>query len=152
MDRDLIIHYAFQLNWHLPEEQQQDAIDWLIENTPKDKLALIFPKYSKFCWQNAMKVIEGIGYPNNKPAFPRMLELFQDLNWPGAEEAVVYLQTIETTVITPYIEAAARQAKTEQDDQWLWFLYAVCERLNIERSLFQDSTIFDEMRECYEKD
>lgn len=150
MDQDLIIHYAFQLNWHLPEEQQQDAIDWLIENTPHNQLALIFPKYSKFCWYNAMKVIEGIGYPNNEPVFPRLMELFQDLNWPGAEEAVLYFQTIETKIIAPYVEAAAKQAIVEQDMEWLWFLYAVCERLHIERAQFHDNQVFDEMKDYYE--
>ena len=40
----------------------------------------------------------------------------------------------------------------EQDRQWLWFLYAVCERLHIESSQFQNSTIFDEMKDCYDND
>lgn len=53
-----------------------------------------------------------------------------------------FLQTIETTSVCLYIQAAAKQAKTEQDHQWLWFLYAVCERLNIERAQFQDDSIF----------
>ena len=152
MDRELIIHYAYQLNWHLPEKHQQDAIDWLIHNTPHHQLALIFPKYNKYCWQNAMKVIEAIGYPNNEPAFPSLMELFQDLNWPGAEEAVMYLQTIETNIVTPYIEAAAKQAKEQHDGQWLWFLYAVCERLTIQREMFQDSAIYDLMKDYYDND
>ena len=153
MDLELIKHYAHQLHWHLPEEQQQEAIEWLMANVPHDQLALIFYPYTtKSCWQNAMKVIEAIGYPNNELAFPCLMELFQDLNWPGAEEAVLYLQTLETTVVTPYIEAAAKQAMAEQDREWLWFLYAVCERLHIESSQFQNSTIFDEMKDCYDND
>ena len=54
MDIDLIQHYAHKLRWHLPEETQNEAIEWLIENTPRDQLALIIPPYSKSCWQNAM--------------------------------------------------------------------------------------------------
>lgn len=152
MDIDLIKHYAHELHWHLPEEIQSEAIEWLIENTPRDQLALIFPPYSKSCWQNAMKVIEAIGYPDNEAAFPRMVELFRDINWPGAEEALLYFQTLEKAIVVPYIEAGGKQAMVERDDQWLWFLYVVCERLMIERANFQDGAVFDAMKERYEND
>ena len=152
MDLELIKHYAHQLHWHLPEEYQQEAIEWLITNAPHDQLALLFPPYTKSCWQNAMKVIEAIGYPNNEPAFPRLVELFQDLNWPGAEEAILYFQTLETTIVVPYIEAAAEQARAEHDREWLWFLYAVCGRLSIERKHFKNVAVFDEMKDCYDND
>ena len=38
MDKELIIHYAYQLNWHLPEDDQQDAMDWLVREVPCDQL------------------------------------------------------------------------------------------------------------------
>ncbi len=152
MDPELIKHYAYELNWHLPEQLQQEAIEWLSENTPLDQLALIFPPYAKRCWQNAVKVIEAVGYPDNKTAFSRMVELFHDINWPGAEEAVLYFQTLEKSVVVPYIEAAAKQAIEEKDWQWLWFLYAVSNRLFIERADFELDAVFDRMKECYEMD
>lgn len=152
MDKDLIRKYAYELHWHLPEEIQQQAIAWLTENTPHDQLALVLPPYAKSCWQNAMKVIEAIGYPHNKAAFPSVVELFQDINWPGAEEAVLYFQTLEKAVVIPYIEAGAKQAIAECDEQWLWFLYAVCERLSIEQAEFQDQVVFDTMKECHDRD
>ena len=51
MDLELIKHYAYELHWHLPERIQKEAIEWLIENTPRDQLALVFPPYAKSCWQ-----------------------------------------------------------------------------------------------------
>ena len=152
MDTELIKHYAFELHWHLPEEIQQVAIDWLITNTPRDQLALIFPPYGKSCWQNAMKVIEAIGYPHNETAFPRIVELFQDINWPGANEAVLYFQTLDKPVVVPYIEAAGKQAIAECDWEWLYFLYMVCERLLMERADFKQMVVFDAMKDCYDKD
>ena len=152
MDIELIKHYVHELHWQLPEETQNEAIEWLIENTPRDQLALIFPPYSKSCWQNAMKVIEAIGYPDNEAAFPRMVELFQDINWPGAEEAVLYFQTLEKAIVIPYIEAGAKKSMVERDDQWLWFLYVVCKRLMIKRADFQGGAVFDAMKERYEND
>ena len=38
MDPELIKHYAYELHWHLPEEMQQRAIEWLTVNTPHDRL------------------------------------------------------------------------------------------------------------------
>lgn len=93
-----------------------------------------------------------IGYPDNQAAFARMVELFQDINWPGAEEAVQYFQTLEKTIVAPFIEAGGKQAIAERDEQWLWFLYAVCERLRIDRADFSDRIVFDAMKEIYERD
>ena len=134
------------------EEIQQEAIEWLTKNTPRDQLALVFPPYAKSCWQNAVKVIEAVGYPYNKAVFPSVVELFRDINWPGAEEAVLYFQTLDKTIVIPYIEAGAKQAIAEHDGQWLWFLYAVCERLLIERADFNYQVVFDVMKECYDND
>lgn len=152
MDLELIKHYAYELHWHLPAQTQEEAIEWLIANTPRDQLALVFPPYGKSYWQNSMKVVEAIGYPANKAAFPRMVELFQDINWPGAEEAVQYFQSLEKTIIVPFLEAGGKQAIAERDEQWLWFLYAVCERLFIDRVDFYDKSVFDVMKEMYERD
>lgn len=99
-----------------------------------------------------MKVIEVIGYPHNETAFPRIVELFQDINWPGANEAVLYFQTLDKTVVVPYIEAGAKQAIAERDWEWLYFLYMVCERLLMERADFKQMVVFDAMKDCYDKD
>ncbi|HEY4622750.1 MAG TPA: hypothetical protein VIH12_02760 [Solibacillus sp.] len=152
MDIDLIRLYAYELHWHLPEAIQKEAMEWLTEKTPRDQLALVFPPYSKSCWQNSMKVIEAIGYPANKAAFPRMVKLFQDCNWPGAEEAVLYFQTLEKAIVMPYIEAGGKQAIIERDEEWLWFLFVVCERLQMDRADFQNKSVFDAMKEIYERD
>ena len=152
MDEDLIKRYAYELHWHLPEEKQREAIDWLVEYTPRDQLALIFTPFNKACLQNGVKVVEAIGYPANQAAFPQLVELFQDINWPGAEEAVQYFQTLEKAVVVPFIEAGGKQAIAEEDEQWLWFLYAVCERLAIERVDFRDGRVFDAMKQIYERD
>ena len=152
MDPELIKHYAHELHWHLPEEIQQEAVDWLVAYTPRDQLALIFPPYGKSYWQNSVKVIAKIGFPDNVAAFPSMVELFQDINWPGAEEAMQYFQTLEKAIVVPYIEAGGKQAIAEKDEQWLWFLYAVCERLHIERIDFLDGTVFDAMEDINKRD
>ncbi|MER1998217.1 MAG: hypothetical protein ABS882_00465 [Lysinibacillus sp.] len=150
-DPDVIKLYAYELNWHMPVHLQQEAIDWLVEYADRDQLALVFPPYAKRCWQNAVKVVEKIGYPENIAAFPTMVELFQDLNWPGAEEAVLYFKTLEKDVVSSFIEVGGKQAIATNDIGWLWFLYAVCERLTIVREDFEDGTVFDAMKTQYEE-
>ena len=152
MDFDLIKLYSDKLHWHLPEQLQQEAIECLVEYMPRDQLELMFTMGRKSSFQNAVKVVKEIGYPDNEAAFPSMVELFQDINWPGAEEAVLYFQTLEKAIVVPYIEAGGKQAIAERDEQWLWFLYAVCERLMIDRTGFQNQAVFDAMKECYEQD
>lgn len=152
MNNKEISYYVHQLHWHLPKETQQEAIDYLIENVPLNELGQLFLSYGKAYWQNCMKVVTAIGYPYNIAAFPKMVELFQDMNWPGANEAVDYFKSIEKQTVVPFIEAGGKQAIKERDEQWLWFLYTVCERLQIERVNFFDGTVFDMMEEIYARD
>lgn len=152
MDIELIKHYVYELHCHLPEETQREAIEWLVAHTPRHQLALVFPPYGKNYWQNSVKVVTKIGYPDNIAVFPSMVQLFQDINWPGAEEAVEYFQTLQKSTVLPFIEVGGELAMTKQDEQWLWFLWAVCERLHIERGDFLDSTVFDKMEEINARD
>lgn len=152
MNKEVMNYYVHELHWHLPEQTQQEAVDYLIENVPLNELGQLFALSSKAYWQNCMKVVTAIGYPYNIAAFPKMVELFQDINWPGANEAIDYFKTLEKNIVAPFIEAGGKQAMNERDDEWLWFLYAVCERLHMERADFKDATIFDEMAYVYERD
>lgn len=152
MNKDELNYYVHELHWHLPEETKQQAIDYLIENAPLNDLGQLFALSSKPHWQNCMKVVAAIGYPYNIAAFPKMVELFQDMNWPGANEAVDYFKKLEKEVVVLFIEAGCKQAIKENDEQWLWFLYTVCERLQIERLHFLDGTGYDTMEEIYARE
>ena len=152
MNKEEMSYYVHEMHWHLPEETQQNAIDYLIDNAPLNELGQLFSLSNKPHWQNCMKVVTAIGYPYNIAPFPKMVELFQDINWPGANEAVDYFRTLDKQFVVPYIEAGGKQAMKERDDQWLWFLYTVCERLGIERTDFNDGAIYDEMARIYELD
>lgn len=152
MNERMLNTYVHELHWHLPEETQQEAIDYLIDNAPLNDLGQLFVLSSKPHWQNCMKVVEAIGYPYNIAAFPKMVELFQDLNWPGAREAIAYFKSLQKHIVVPFIEAGVKQAIQEHDEQWLWFLYTVCEQLQIERAHFYNGTFFDVIEEIYMRD
>lgn len=94
MNKEEMSYYVHEMHWHLPEETQQNAIDYLIDNAPLNELGQLFSLSNKPHWQNCMKIVTAIGYPYNIAAFPKMVELFQDINWPGANEAVDYFRTL----------------------------------------------------------
>ena len=50
-----ILYYVYNLNWLLPKENQEIAIDFLI-NLPPDKADIIISKYGKECWENGVKL------------------------------------------------------------------------------------------------
>lgn len=149
VDEELMIHYAYRLNWHLPKEQQEEAIELLAAEVPREKLPLIFLKYAKECWPNAIKVMEKVGYPQNEAAFPKLFKLFQDLNWPGAIEAVEYLKSVDKKVVANYLEKASVQAEQKGDTEWLYFLNEVREQLNIGPAYFRDKETYHYMLQSH---
>lgn len=150
IEDDLVISYAYRLNWHLPEEIQNSAKEFLIQ-IPKEQLPLIFPKYAKECWENAVDVIIAVDYPKNELALPKLYELFMDINWPGAKKAVEYLKKIEHCVNVKYLENACSKAVEDDDTEWLYFLYEVSEELNINQNDFKNCFLYNQMKKIYEE-
>ncbi|MEK3728655.1 MULTISPECIES: hypothetical protein [unclassified Lysinibacillus] len=150
MKDNLVIYYSYNLNWNLPETIQNEAKAFLCQ-IPNELLPLIFQKYSKECWENAVDVVISIGYPNNKVALPKLYELFKDLNWPGASKALDYIKSLERHVNSIYIENACAKAVEENDTEWLYFLYEVSVQLHINKDDFKDINLYHGMKNAYEE-
>ena len=105
------------LDWNKPIEIQENAIKNLENISEKDLCKLIQPK-SKYCWENAAKVINKIGYPKIKPIMPELFEWIKDLNWPGAVIIVDTLRNIEIGEINEFIKEALIKAELENDELW----------------------------------
>ncbi|WP_167397254.1 DUF5071 domain-containing protein [Lysinibacillus mangiferihumi] len=151
VEDDLVIYYSYKLNWHLPKEIQHDAKEFLSQIS-KEQLPLIFPKYAKECWENAVEVVVSVGYPKNELALPKLYELFMDLNWPGASKALAYLKEIEHSENVKQLENACAKAVEEKDIEWLYFLYRVSEDLNINQNDFKNSSLYNHMKKVYENE
>lgn len=147
---DLVVYYSYKLNWHLPEEIQDNAKEFLSQ-VSKEQLPLIFQNYAKECWENAVAVVVSVGYPKNELAIPKLYELFMDMNWPGALKALEYLKEIEHSVNVKYLENACAKAVEEKDTEWLYFLYGVSEELNINQNDFKDCSLYNQMKKIYEE-
>jgi len=118
MDNFEINQLIKNLSWDLPEDTQLNAIQKLLEIEPENCNLLLNPML-KATWENATLVIEKIGYPRNKAAIPSLLELFQDLNWPGVEKAFTILSQVDKCDLIPLIEDAIMKAYVEKDYIWL---------------------------------
>lgn len=145
-------YYVPLLHWDTPLYLQLEAIEWLAEHVRGAQLCELFNITGKMEWPNVVRIVQCIGYPDNEAALPKLVELFQDMNWPGAIEALRYLQTLDKSIVLPYIEAGAEEARRTNDDSWLSFLYSACADLRIRRDHFVDGTLFDLMQHYYDHD
>ncbi|MFP3919803.1 hypothetical protein U5N28_18520 [Lysinibacillus telephonicus] len=150
MEDDLVVYYSYNLNWNLPKVTQNEAKEFL-NQIPKEKLPLIFQKYAKECWENAVDVVISIGYPENKTALPKLYELFKDMNWPGALKSLEYLKSLEHHVNSVYLEDACFNAVEDKDLEWLYFLYEVSVQLNITMQDFNNTNLYRQMKTAYEE-
>lgn len=120
MDNIEIEEYIQNLNSQGPQYLQDYAISQLI-NLEGSKLHLLLQPISKNYWRNAAIVLKKIGYPRVKSIIPELLEWIQDMNWPGAQEIVDLLITVDDEVV-PYVKKVLRSG----DGIWIiWLLTEV---------------------------
>lgn len=129
------------LSWNMPQEVQLSVIRELTtiddEYTP-----LLIQDTEKHCWENAVKVLNKIGYPRNRLAIPCLIELMQDMNWPGVPTAIEILKSIDKSVIVPHIEASLIKAAEDDDRMWIGGIQRLIDILQISESDFHDKEVY----------
>jgi hypothetical protein len=133
------------LDWSLPKEIQQNAMDQLIKIDP-NKCDLLMQEMMKPTWHNSTLVIKEIGYPLNKKAIPTLLFLLQDLNWPGVKTAFEILQAVDKSYLVPLLEQNIEEAFNEEDYMWLGGIKYFVISSKIMRNDFQNPGIYDLLR------
>ena len=138
MDNIEIEEYIRNLNSDAPQYLQDYAISQLV-HIEDSKLHLLLQPDSKGSWRNAAIVLSKIGYPRVKLIIPELLEWIRDMNWPGAQEIVDLLITIDDEII-PY----AKKVLKSGDGIWIiWLLSEVVSRWSKDlRNLIKDD-LFD---------
>lgn len=121
------------LDWSKPEYIQKEAINKLSE-IETEKLLLFFLKSPKSTWPNFMKIIKKIGFPQAQIFIPELLKILQDINWPGAYEAIEIISLSELKVTIPLIENAVSEAYEKEDFMWLGGLKLLIENEKIDSS------------------
>lgn len=127
MDDIELNEYIKNLNWEEPQYLQDYAISMLI-NIEDSKLHGLLQPISKSHWKNAATVLKKIGYPRVKSIIPELLQWIQDMNWPGAQEIVDLLVTIDDKIV-PHVKQALRSG----DGIWImWILSEVVSKWDID--------------------
>lgn len=150
LEDEEIIYYVYNLNWELPKETQDKAIEILSSVSP-NKVDMIIPKYGKSCWGNGVLILKNMGYPRNKKALPKLVGLLQDRNWPGALEAIELFRQLGKKISAPYIEKECEVAIQCTDNDWLEHLYFATESLGIGKGDFRDPDAYELMRKAAEE-
>ncbi len=149
LENEEILYYVYNLNWLLPKESQEAAIEILLKINP-NKADMILPKYGKECWENGVYVLKKMGYPQNKKALPNLARLLQDRNWPGALEAIELFRELGKEISLPYIEKECTEAMQQNDLDWLEHLYFACLSLHYREKDFSNKEVFVFMKESSE--
>jgi hypothetical protein len=125
MDDFELNEYIENLNCEQAQYLQDYAVSRLID-IEDVKLHLLLQPISKNHWRNAAIVLKEIGYPRVKAIIPELLQWIQDMNWPGAQEIVDLLVTIDDKIV-PYV----KQALKSGDGIWImWILSEVVSKWN----------------------
>ena len=141
--RDEIISLVQKLDWTLPEDVQEKAINTLIDTVHEDDYDLLIIAGHKFTWPNTIRVLNMAGYPKNKKALPSLFLLFQDLNWPGALEGMHVLIESDKGTLIPLLEIAIKSAFFSKDYIWLAGIKQFVEFAKISKSDFVNSNVYD---------
>ncbi|MED3795500.1 hypothetical protein P4571_24090 [Niallia alba] len=141
LEDELILYYVYNLNWLLPIDKQTEAMDFL-SKLPSNKVGMIIPTYGKECWENGVKVIKKMGFPQNKKALYKLARLLQDRNCPGALDAIEVFREIGKEHSVPYIEEECQIAIKQKNEDWLEHLYYACESLGYSQNDFDDKNAF----------
>jgi hypothetical protein len=150
LEDEKIIYYIYNLNWQLPKETQDEAIEILSGISP-DKAHMLIPKYGKSCWENGVRIVNKMGYPRNKKALPKLAFLLQDRNWPGALDAIEVFRHLGKNISVPYIENECEAAIKCEDDDWLEHLYFATDSLGMSEEDFRNPTTYQLMRKAAEE-
>jgi hypothetical protein len=105
---------------------------------------LIHPTYGKQYWENSARVLSQLPqeYINGYEAL--LFDAIQDSNWPGNELLVELISRQPISRIIQLYKSAYEQAKLESDECWIYNLYLLGGKLNVQ---YQMNDTLDEMRQ-----
>lgn len=133
----------YDLSWHNPPNIQKNAVNSLALFSADN----LFKAYQsircdKDKWRNFVYIIKKIDYPNNERLLSILFELLQDINWPGAQESVEYLSTLNTDVLFPLLKEYIRTAYNNKDTMWLGGLKLLTDKVYGDEHNFPDKTVY----------
>lgn len=106
------------LNWHLPEAEQRANMAAVHIASAEDIEALILPAKRKDCWENCAILLASLDNSRLLPFLPRLMEWYQDMNWPGFELIDRRVKQLPYNTLRVAVADALRKATSEHDSEW----------------------------------
>lgn len=67
---DAINEMIKKLHWNVPQEEQQEAKKYILENIRDDQIYLLIQPLNKSYWDNAALLLKELGFPRVRPFYP----------------------------------------------------------------------------------
>jgi hypothetical protein len=118
-------------NVNIPDELQQKAIDELTLIIDDENLYRLIQPIDKGYWENAAVILKRIGFPRLMVVSDGLTRWLQDLNWPGARIIFNIFCDLPNDELVPILKTAIKNAESENDTVWLYWLNELADRKNI---------------------
>lgn len=146
--------YRYWLGIFIPADMRKEAEAFLTD-CKDEYIPYIIDKGNMYNWENAIKVVEKIGYPTNRQALSSVMYLLMDVNWSYVQNAINIIEKVykyEPEYVVQIMEETILTAERKNDTSWLYGISYVKERLRIEDNAFSSRDIMDILKkgEYYE--
>jgi len=122
------------LSCYCMKAEQEIAICYILNNSSninEDDISEMIGRCSKDMYENAVRVLAGLGYPKVKSAIPSLFQLLQDLTWPGSTQAFQLLLSMPTDAYENELRHSIGLAAKNNDTEWATNLATFIEKSGI---------------------
>lgn len=129
------------------ESINPDKLRQLAECFSKENIDILeyfsYNKFStKFCWLNAILIINKMEYPQKLKCLPWLFGLLQDVNWPVYQDVIHALMSFDKRDVVSVMENCLQEAKSDGDEMWISGMYLAAQDLIIGSCDFQNKEIY----------
>ena len=114
--------YIKKLHWNISDEEFEKIKKQIDSDISIDYNIFILPIEGKAYWENCAKILVQLDNDKFIQLFPKILEWFQDLNWPGGITILNKVNKIPIDMIENFILQCIDEAISENDFTWIEFL------------------------------
>lgn len=97
---------------------------------------------TKFCWLNAILIINVMKYPQKLKCLPWLFELLKDVNWPVYQDVIHALMSFDKRDVISVMEKCLQEARSNKDEMWISGMYLAAQELIIGSWDFQNKDIY----------
>lgn len=114
--------YVKKLHWKTSNEEFNKICEQIMLDKDIDYSIFILPKEGKDYWENCARVLERLNDNQLISLFPKILEWFKDINWPGGRIILNRINRMPSDMIEDFVLQSIDKAVIENDSAWIEFL------------------------------